>query len=101
MLKPPPLKNALQYPVTAGVGLAAAAVTGWWWSAGNIHALLTDESVWEKWEVWRAFSSTLPHVSLLHLGFNLYWLWVFGTVLERVYGPWRVAAIYLLLAFGS
>jgi membrane associated rhomboid family serine protease len=42
---------------------------------------------------WRLVSSSLLHVHILHLGFNLYWLWLFGTVLEKALGGGR----YLLL----
>ena len=101
MLQPPSLKSVPRYPVTAGVGLAALTVTGLWWSGGSIDGFVMNAQVWEKWELWRALTSTLPHKGILHLGFNLYWLWVFGTLLERVYGHLKFAGIVLLLAFGS
>ena len=43
----------------------------------------------------------MPHVNFFHLAFNLYWVWTFGTLVERVYGHLRCAGIFLLLAFGS
>ncbi|MBI3468016.1 MAG: rhomboid family intramembrane serine protease, partial [Planctomycetes bacterium] len=43
----------------------------------------------------------LPHVDVLHLAFNLYWVWVFGTQIETVYGSFRTVSIILLLAVGS
>jgi hypothetical protein len=35
------------------------------------------------------------------LAFNLYWLWVFGTIVEQVFGHLRTAALIALFALGS
>jgi hypothetical protein len=43
----------------------------------------------------------LPHVDLLHLIFNVYWLWVFGTAVEAEFGRLRTAAIFAFFAAGS
>lgn len=101
MLQPASLKDVPRYPVTAGVGIAAIVVTLMWWSGHGIDAFELNGKVWEKWELWRAFTSTLPHGSFFHIAFNLYWLWVFGALLERVYGHLKTAAIFAFLAFGS
>ena len=37
-------------------------------------------------EPWRLLTSTLLHGDVLHLAFNIYWLWVFGTALEERFG---------------
>ncbi len=101
MLHPPSLKNVPRYPVTAGIALASVVVTAMWWMGQGIEVFEENQKIWEKWELWRAFTSTLPHVDIFHLAFNLYWFWTFGTLVERVYGHFRAAGIYLLLAFGS
>ncbi len=101
MVRPPSLTSLPRYPVTGGVGLAALAVTGLWWSGQDIGKLFMDGQVWAQWELWRALTCTLPHVNLVHLAFNLYWLWVLGTILERAYGPAHYAGMLLLLALGS
>ena len=101
MLAPTPLKDAPRYPVTAAVATAALAVTAAWWSERDIDALFMNGRVWAHWELWRALTSTLPHINAYHLAFNVYWLWTFGTLVERVYGHVKFAAILLLLAFGS
>jgi membrane associated rhomboid family serine protease len=89
--------------VTVSVGLLALAVSVMWWTGSSLHidGLVMNVKVWERWELWRALTSTLPHLNFLHLAFNLYWLWIFGTLLERVYGHLRYAGIVLLLAFFS
>jgi membrane associated rhomboid family serine protease len=105
MLQPPPLKDLPRYPVTASIGLAAIAATlAWWthWSGWDMPEILgTSERVWARWELWRALTSTLLHVNFFHLAFNLYWFWVFGTLVERVYGHLQFAGIVVLLALGS
>lgn len=58
-------------------------------------------------ESWRLVLSALPHKldfgrgDVFHLPFNLYWLWVFGTLLEEVYGHAKLLALIILLAAGS
>jgi membrane associated rhomboid family serine protease len=59
-----------------------------------------DARAWDG-QIWRLPASALPHIGLMHLAFNLYWLWVFGTAAEAVLGHVRFALIVLLLATGS
>ena len=66
MLAPPSLKNVLFYPVTAGVALAAIAVTGIWWSGQNIDGFVMNSRVCTNYELWRALTCTLPHVNFFH-----------------------------------
>ena len=79
----------------------ALVVTGMWWSGQSIDPVVMNGQVWADFQLWRALTSALPHVNVFHLAFNLYWLWAFGTVVERVYGRLKCAGIFLLLAFGS
>ncbi|MGQ7843223.1 rhomboid family intramembrane serine protease [Granulosicoccus sp. 3-233] len=43
---------------------------------------------------WRLFSSGFLHGSLLHVGFNMYLLFMLGPHLERAYGSLRFALMY-------
>ena len=53
-------------------------------------------------ETWRLFTSMFLHIGLAHLAFNAYALFIFGLEMERIYGPTRFAAIYILSGlFGS
>lgn len=101
MLSPPPLKSALYYPVTSSVGVAAIAATLLSWTGQPVDVLVMNSDVWDKWQIWRALTATLLHVGFFHLAFNLYWLWVFGALVERVFGHVRCAGIFVLLAFAS
>jgi membrane associated rhomboid family serine protease len=49
-------------------------------------------------EYWRLWSVTLLHVDILHLGFNMYALYLAGTIVERWYGSLRFLAFYLACA---
>lgn len=49
-------------------------------------------------EYWRLWTVTLLHGDLIHLGFNMYALWLAGTIVERWYGSLRFAAFYLACA---
>src|SRR5439155_25951067 len=65
-----------------------------------IGPLVMDARAWHG-QPWRLASSALPHIDLIHLAFNLYWLWVFGTLVESVLGHWATAGLMLLFAVGS
>lgn len=75
MLKPASLKGILRYPVTTSVAAAALVVSVSWWSGRAMDWLVMNVRVWEKWELWRALTSTLPHVNftiwrLICIGFG-------------------------------
>ena len=100
MRTPPPLSRATAFPVTGAVGLLSIALTLLYWSGQDVSRLLmTDQALFI--EPWRPFTSTLVHGDVLHIGFNLYWLWVFGTLLEEQLGHWRLLGVIALLALIS
>lgn len=89
-----------KYPVIAGTAILAIAVTIAWWSKLNISPLFETAMI-RRGELWRLFTGIFPHADILHLTFNIYWLWVFGTLVERVFGHFRTAALIALFALGS
>ena len=50
---------------------------------------------------WTFLSAGFLHGSLLHVGLNLYCLWIVGQFLERTLGHWRYLAVFLLSVFGG
>ena len=52
-------------------------------------------------QFWRLWSVTLVHGSFLHLGFNMYALYICGPLVEQIYGPVRTLAFYLIAAAGG
>ena len=55
----------------------------------------------EAGQIWRLITPILLHGSLLHLGFNMYALFIFGPNLESMYGHGRFLALYLLSGFAG
>ena len=89
-----------RYPVVAGTAILAVVVTIAWWSKLDVSPLFETAMI-RRGELWRLITSIFPHTNLLHLAFNIYWLWVFGTLVEQVYGHFRTAARIALFALGS
>ena len=89
-----------RYPVVAGTAILAVVVTIAWWSKLDVSPLFETAMI-RRGELWRLITSIFPHTNLLHLAFNIYWLWVFGTLVEQVYGHFRTAALIALFALGS
>lgn len=52
-------------------------------------------------EIWRIFTPALMHGSLLHLGFNMYLMWILGNTLERTQGSGRFLFYCLLTGAGA
>lgn len=52
-------------------------------------------------EYWRLLTPIFLHFSLLHIAFNMLWLWDLGGRIERVQGTWRLLGLILLIGAGS
>lgn len=89
-----------KYPLTVGVAALAVGVTLAWWAKIDISILFENAEI-RRGQYWRLITSIFPHQDILHLAFNLYWFWVFGTLIERVYGHAKTALLISLLAVGS
>lgn len=50
-------------------------------------------------QVWRLITPILLHANILHIGFNMYALFVIGPQLERFYGHGRFLLLYLIAGF--
>src|ERR1041385_9015799 len=99
MRQPPKWTEFIKYPVTDGTGLLSTVVTLEGWAKIDVSPLF-ESPVVRSGEVWWLITSTIPHLDVLHLFFNLYWLWVFGTLVEEVYGHFKTAGLFLLFAVG-
>lgn len=100
-MRPAPQLTAIpRYPAVAGTALLALVVTLAWWAKVDISPLFETAMI-RRGEVWRLVTSIFPHAGILHLIFNIYWLWAFGTLVEETYGHLRTVALILLFAVGS
>jgi rhomboid protease GluP len=50
---------------------------------------------------WRLLTPVFLHANLIHIGFNMYALYVLGPELERHFGHWQFLALYLLSGFAG
>jgi membrane associated rhomboid family serine protease len=61
---------------------------------------LPPSAIWEG-AYWSLLSSVFVHVEVWHLAFNVYWLWILGSALERELGAARYLAFFVAAAFVS
>jgi membrane associated rhomboid family serine protease len=52
-------------------------------------------------EWWRLITSAFLHLGLLHLALNMYGLYLFGPIIEQMYGHLEYLVAYLLCALGG
>lgn len=52
-------------------------------------------------EVWRLFSPAILHTQLLHILFNMIWLWVLCRPIEQRVGSFRLLLLILITGIGS
>jgi membrane associated rhomboid family serine protease len=100
MRTPPALRESLHYPIISGTALLAIGVTVAWWTKIDISPLFESAMI-RRGELWRLVTSIFPHAGLLHLAFNIYWLWIFGTVIEEKLGHLKTVVLILFFAVGS
>jgi membrane associated rhomboid family serine protease len=65
-------------------------------AANAIDAFFVAQGEW-----WRIFTSAFFHLGPIHLAFNMYVLYLYGSLVEQMYGPIEYALIYLLCAAGG
>ena len=85
--------NVAVWLVMVGVGVdafepAADQLLAW---GGNL-GVQTTHGQW-----WRLLTATFIHAGIMHLAFNMYFMWAIGRITEQVFRP----AGYALLYFGS
>ena len=80
---------------TLGGGMFGGAV-GPLGAENLINAYSVAQGQW-----WRIFTSAFFHLGPIHLAFNMYVLYLYGQIAERMYGRLEFAIIYLLCAAGG
>ncbi|HUY10854.1 MAG TPA: rhomboid family intramembrane serine protease, partial [Candidatus Dormibacteraeota bacterium] len=83
---------------TMGVGLLS----------GNVSILalvnagaLVPSLVLVQGQWWRIASSAFLHASILHIGLNMFSLWVIGSFIEPILGSRRTALVYIASLIAS
>ena len=88
--------NVLIYVITAsqGAGLnspGGSLFTRWWLSGPQVA----------NGDWWRLITSAFLHASLLHIAFNMYFLWFVGSAVEQALGRGRFLLIYFVSALAG
>lgn len=52
-------------------------------------------------QVWRLITPIFAHGSLMHIVFNMMWLYQLGRFIETRFGPWKLLALILVIGVGS
>jgi GlpG protein len=52
-------------------------------------------------QVWRLVTPIFAHGSLMHIVFNMMWLFQLGRFIETRFGPWKLMALILVIGVGS
>lgn len=82
------LVEALFFPKNIPLGVDKISVLAKWFS-------VFPYSLWSVLQVWRLVTYQFLHASMLHLLFNMLWLYFLGSVLERHWGGKRFLLFYL------
>ncbi len=93
--------------VLIGLNVAAFIVAGVWGQSFtglgfeplqrfSLFGPLVDDGEW-----YRLVTSAFLHDGLLHLGFNMWALWVMGPHLERIFQPARFVGLYTVSLLGG
>lgn len=92
----PPVVTYTIIGLCVALFVAQFAVDGLWYDLGMVPALAEIQP-------YRFITSAFLHSqnNLLHIGFNMYLLWLVGPLLEELLGRARFVALYLVSAVGG
>ena len=79
------------------VGAASGGRAGVLFDGNNdllVNGGLNAFAIAHNGEWWRIVTSGFLHFGIIHLGFNMYALWILGNQLEAALGRWRYLACY-------
>jgi membrane associated rhomboid family serine protease len=83
--------NVLVYVITAAQGAGFNSPGGSLFDKWLLYGPAVANGDW-----WRLITSAFLHASLLHIGFNMYFLWFVGSPVEQVLGRGRFLLVYLV-----
>jgi membrane associated rhomboid family serine protease len=77
--------------------------TGALFGNGSVYGFLPDGlgDIANDGEYWRLITGGFLHSGLIHIGFNMYLLWMLGNLLEPVLGQVRFGLVYLTALLGG
>jgi membrane associated rhomboid family serine protease len=92
--------NVMAYIGTAVGGGGLSAANG---GTGSVidHGGLSGPAIAVNHEYWRIVTSGFLHLNLLHIGFNMFFLYFLGRMLEPAIGSARFIAVYFVSLLGG
>ncbi len=83
--------NVLVYVITAAQGAGLNSPGGKLFMKWELFGPAVANCDW-----WRLITSTFLHANLIHIGFNMYFLWFVGGAVEQALGRGRFLLVYLV-----
>jgi membrane associated rhomboid family serine protease len=65
------------------------------------HGALFGPAIADQHEYWRLVTGAFLHAGLIHIGFNMYLLWILGGLLEPALGRVRFLGLYVVSLLGG
>jgi membrane associated rhomboid family serine protease len=87
-----PMQSMTQALLLATVAVSALALL----AGGPLFEWFALWPVGSGFAPWQLLTYALLHGGLLHLAFNMYGLWLFGSPLEQLWGPRRLLQYYVV-----
>jgi membrane associated rhomboid family serine protease len=88
--------NILVYVITAAQGAGLNSPGGSLFEKWVLFGPLVAEGEW-----WRLITSAFLHASILHIAFNMYFLWLVGSAVEQALGRGRFLLVYFVSALAG
>ncbi len=83
------------------IATALVSISAFYDESLRERMIFKPEAILARKEWYRLISSAFVHLDWMHLGFNLFALYSFGSLLELVYGSTILACIYLAAILGG
>ena len=88
--------NILIYVITAAQGAGLNSPGGSLYARWVLYGPLVAQGDW-----WRLITSAFLHASILHIAFNMYFLWIVGSAVESALGRGRFLLVYFVSALAG
>jgi membrane associated rhomboid family serine protease len=88
--------NVLIYVITAAQGSGFNSPGGKLFAKWVLYGPWVAQGDW-----WRLFTSAFLHANLIHIAFNMYFLWFVGSAVEQALGRGRFIMIYVVSALAG
>ncbi len=88
--------NLLVFVAMAAAGGGTTGTSGAVYQNGALYGPLVADGEW-----WRIITAGFLHAGLLHIAFNMYFLYFLGTLLEPAIGKLRFGVIYFVSMIGG